>query len=653
MSSQHLKKEACVLRVRLSLDHIPDKNEAGNKLFLQKLKHEIENYIEENRGLGINDLSWKLQDALSRTYEKMHDFQRALQHVQNAIGIIEAIAKQLTPNAAHGFLNHPERKLVRVRYENLMRIQSNDGGVPVAEFEQEHLRILYRVSSTINTIRDARQIFTVISDCIIRAFNMDKVMVQLQRPDGIFNWASDGDESCAMPEFEKEIRDKVSESGYPFLTGNAASDQRLSGGAVKITTGAIFCTNLIVCGRKLGVLYACSKTPIGDLKEETINLFAAIGSIFAATIDNAIARERLLHENQILEQYFAKSRSLYPEIIGKSRAVIKLQERISLAAASPLDILICGESGTGKELVAQAIYRTGKRTNHKFTAMDCGSLSETLVESELFGYRKGSFTGATENRLGLFEIANGGILFFDEIANLSLKLQGKLLRVLQEREVRRIGDSNTHRVDVQIIAATNRDLREEVASRKFRKDLFFRLNIMEIQVPPLRERDDDTSLLLEYFLKQVCEGGIRKKFTQEAWNLLNEYKYPGNIRELKNIVYGAYYSTPSSEMDVVHLPSPLSAHKKFVLEASDLMKNAYRKVRDGVATFNDAIKTPFLKREIGADQVREIMHMALVETDGNYKKAFRRLHIPESQYAILIQFLKRNSCFLDFRQYRK
>jgi transcriptional regulator with PAS, ATPase and Fis domain len=333
-----------------------------------------------------------------------------------------------------------------------------------------------------------------------------------------------------------------------------------------------------------------------------------------------------------------------------------LRDRIGLAAASPLDILIVGESGTGKELVARAIHRTGRRKSGKFIPVDCGSLSDTLAEAELFGYRKGAFTGAVENRQGLLEAAQGGIIFLDEISNLPFHLQAKLLRVLQEREVRRIGETMPRKIDIQVLAATNKDPLEEIKKGKFRRDLYYRLRIMEIRVPPLRDRSGDIPLLLEWFLEQIAqsEGGRSKKFSRETVEILNTYHYPGNIRELKNIIAEAYYSAKGDRIDVNVLPLELrridttdsSVH-------SDVAARLYSQIAEGLGDFERLVRKPFMKHQFGASVVREIIERALRESKGNYRDAFSLLKIPGRRYAMTMQFLKRHNCYVDFRSFRR
>jgi two-component system response regulator PilR (NtrC family) len=210
---------------------------------------------------------------------------------------------------------------------------------------------------------------------------------------------------------------------------------------------------------------------------------------------------------------------------------------IQKVAESLSSVLIMGESGTGKELAARAIHSSSARRTKPFVAVNCGAIPDTLIESELFGHKKGAFTGAVADRPGLFEQADGGTLFLDEIGELPLLLQTKLLRVLQEREFRRVGDSVVRKTDVRVLTASNRDLQEQVSSGSFREDLFYRINVVQIVMPPLRERIEDIPLLVEYFFRKYCDQGhAGETITPAALKLLMNYTFPGNIRELENLV---------------------------------------------------------------------------------------------------------------------
>ena len=202
---------------------------------------------------------------------------------------------------------------------------------------------------------------------------------------------------------------------------------------------------------------------------------------------------------------------------------------------SDVPVLIQGESGTGKELIARALHFNSKRKDHPFVSENCSAIPETLLESEFFGYEKGAFTGADQDKPGLFEIANGGTLFLDEISEMNLDMQAKLLRVLQEGEIRRVGGKKTIRVDVRLISACNRDLAEEVRKKRFRSDLFYRINVITIELPPLRERKEDIPLLVEHFLQRGAKKiGRKKRISPRALEYLMEYDWPGNVRELEN-----------------------------------------------------------------------------------------------------------------------
>lgn len=258
------------------------------------------------------------------------------------------------------------------------------------------------------------------------------------------------------------------------------------------------------------------------------------------------------------------------KIIGKSPAIQELLRMIQKVAASKTNILVIGESGTGKELVARMIHDSSPMKSHPFVPVNCGAIPETLIESEMFGHKKGSFTGAVSEKMGLFEAANGGTLFLDEVGELPLPMQVKLLRALQERVIRKVGGTDDVRVDVRIIAATNRDLEAAVSKGTFREDLFYRLNVILIKTPPLRERKEDIKILANEFLKNLNEKYQKKvaNFSPQALQALENYDWPGNVRELENIAERAITLENS---DIIHLESlptalqhiPLSAQKSF------------------------------------------------------------------------------------------
>jgi DNA-binding NtrC family response regulator len=252
-------------------------------------------------------------------------------------------------------------------------------------------------------------------------------------------------------------------------------------------------------------------------------------------------------------------------LVGHSHKMIELYKEIALVAASRSTVLITGESGTGKELVARALHRNSPRASGAFVAVNCGAITETLLESELFGHVRGSFTGATADKRGLFEEANEGTIFLDEIGETSLSLQVKLLRVLQEGEMRRVGSARSIRVDVRVLAATNRDLEHEVKEGRFREDLYYRLSVVTLRVPPLRERAEDLSLLAAHALRQAREAGAQAAtISEEALATLSHYDWPGNVRELENTIAHAALYARGKVITPDDLPAKIRNHARSV-----------------------------------------------------------------------------------------
>jgi DNA-binding NtrC family response regulator len=273
---------------------------------------------------------------------------------------------------------------------------------------------------------------------------------------------------------------------------------------------------------------------------------------------NAIKLRDILRENESLRAAVSQSLS-GRQLVGNSAAARKLMEEIRRVAPYKTGVLIAGESGTGKELVARTVHELSPRREHPWVAINCTAIPRDLMESELFGYVKGAFTGATQNRLGRLEQAQGGTLFLDEIGDLDLGLQAKLLRVVQEREYSPVGSDQVRTVDVRFIAATNRDLKELVREGKFREDLYYRLDVYNIVVPPLRERLEDVPLLAQTFLQQLAAetGKDAKGFTPAALEALNRYSWPGNVRELRNTVERSLLTARGEWIDTADLPNAI------------------------------------------------------------------------------------------------
>ena len=333
-------------------------------------------------------------------------------------------------------------------------------------------------------------------------------------------------------------------------------------------------------------------------------------------------KEQLHRENLALRDGVHRT-SMFEEIVGTSKPLKAVLSRIAKVAPTDSTVFITGETGTGKELIARAVYNRSQRSGRPFVSVNCAALSASLISSELFGHEKGAFTGATQKRLGRFELADGGTIFLDEIGALLPDIQAALLRVLQEREFERVGGGQPIRVDVRVIAATNQDLKTAVADGTFRQDLFYRLNVFPIEVPPLRDRKDDILMLVQYFMQRYAANVAKNicVIDKKTLNLLQSYDWPGNIRELQNVI----------ERSVI-----LSSGEVLSIDESWLSKEIWEP--------RPRIEASAVLK-VGPRSAREIIEAALAETRGRVSGpsgAAARLRIPASTLATRIKALKIN-----------
>ncbi len=322
----------------------------------------------------------------------------------------------------------------------------------------------------------------------------------------------------------------------------------------------------------------------GGANEYVVKPFDA--EVLQTTVSRALERRELMQEVLYLRSEMAENQS-FVDIVGRDEKMFQIFELIAQVADSDATILVTGESGTGKELIARAIHQQSQRAQKRFIAVSCAAIPEHLIESELFGHEKGAFTGAIQRRIGKFELAHGGTLFLDEIGSMRLDMQTKLLRVLQEREIERVGGERTIKVDVRIVAATNADLRELVKTKAFREDLYYRLNVIPIHMPPLRARRGDIPMLARYFLEKYNRQFNRRvrDLSPAAMEALQTYDWPGNVRELENIVEHLVVISKHEVLQLRELPLDLrSAHVPLVeeinREGSDLREAVQRFERE-------------------------------------------------------------------------
>jgi transcriptional regulator with GAF, ATPase, and Fis domain len=348
------------------------------------------------------------------------------------------------------------------------------------------------------------------------------------------------------------------------------------------------------------------------------------------------------------------------ELIGTSAAINELQEEINRVAQSTAKVLITGESGVGKELVAQAIHVRGPRARRPFIAVNCAGLPETLLESELFGHVKGSFTGAYRDKPGKLELADQGTIFLDEVGEMTLRMQGVLLRVLETGEIQKVGaDRACARVDLRVIAATNRDLRAKVAEGVFREDLFYRLNVIQLAVPPLRERKEDIQLLIAHFMRRFTSNNSQfvRSISPEAVDLLTRYPWPGNVRELENVIERLVVTGRREVAGPEDLPSeirsglngtPRPRHER----RRTIVDNLFQRLTNERESFWTTVYPLYMQREITRDHVRELVGRGLQESRGSYKILARMFNMDSGDYKRFLNFLRKHGCQVPFRDYR-
>ena len=353
------------------------------------------------------------------------------------------------------------------------------------------------------------------------------------------------------------------------------------------------------------------------------------------------------------------TRNGYAQLVGRSPVMLALQAEITRVAQSDAKILITGESGVGKELVAMSIHAQSARKELPFVTVNCAGLPETLLESELFGHVKGSFTGAYRDKPGMLEKADEGSIFLDEIGEMSLRMQGMLLRFLETGELQKIGaDRVGRRVDVRVIAATNRSLPEMVAQGLFREDLYYRINVINIHVPPLRERREDIPMLVDHFFENMGRGnGSRPVITPDAYVALSEYPWPGNVRELANVIERMLVSGTGAEIGPDDVPIEIRTQRSISLRpkrerrrtvADELLK----RMLVNKESFWTAVYPLYMQREITRGNLRELVSKGLEEAKGNYKIVTRLFNMESGDYKRFLNFLRKHDCQLPFRDYR-
>jgi len=343
-----------------------------------------------------------------------------------------------------------------------------------------------------------------------------------------------------------------------------------------------------------------------------------------------------------------------PLIISASPQMAEILELISRVAAGDAKVLITGESGVGKDLLAREIHQRSVRAAKPFIAVNCAGLTETLLESELFGHVKGSFTGAYRDKPGKLQLAHRGTLFLDEVGEMSLRMQALLLRFLENGEIQAVGaDHIRTTVDVRVVAATNRNLGEMVSSGQFREDLLYRLRVIHIHVPPLRERREDIRVLVKHLAGRAARPVT---FSEAATRTLERHRWPGNVRELQNVVEQAMWMSHGETVEIDHLPPSVQTQADAVLPVKERRRQVaddlYQALVSGGYAFWEHIHPLFLGRDITRHDMRELVRKGLTTTRGNYRSLLRLFGMPAGDYKRFLNFLAAHECNVDFREFR-
>lgn len=490
-------------------------------------------------------------------------------------------------------------------------------GPPAGGRTMKNLEVLLKIGSSIASARGLESLQRRLLQLIVEVIPAERGAVLLagRTPDefaSVYQWSASEGEPMQV---SRSLVDRVMREGVALVSNNVLHDAAIdvTASLVRARTRSLLAVPLTVGGRTLGVLYLDSEGSGVRFQENHLQLLTGIAGIAGAALENALLLDGLERENLRLQAEI----NIEHDMVGRSARMRSVFEFVAKVAPSGSTVLIRGESGTGKELVARAIHRNSPRASKPFVAINCAALTESLLESELFGHEKGSFTGAVTQKRGKLEEASGGTVFLDELGELAPALQAKLLRVLQEREFERVGGTRPIKTDIRLIAATNRDLEEAVRTGGFRRDLYYRLNVVSIVLPPLRERREDIVPLAAHLIRKHARNSTRRVMglSEEARAYLTNYEWPGNVRELENAMERAVVLGSTELVMPEDLPES-------VLE-TDVPAEA---VAGG---FHDMVR----------EAKRQIVIKIIEQANGNYSEAAKRLRLHPSNLHRLIRTL--------------
>ena len=501
------------------------------------------------------------------------------------------------------------RSTIRLRREDALYLRHDGLLASDAHLSRSarDLSALLKISMAVNSIRDLDTLQRQLLELILEAVPAERAAILLAEegaPDFVsaFGWNRSSDSSATI-HVSRTVARQVLQGGEAILSNDVGGGEKLgaSDSLVAAHVRSLLCVPLAMFGRVTGVIYCDTSSAASPFDENHLQLLVAVAGVASVAVENIRHVELLAGENRRLKEEL----SIESNMIGESASMRKIYQRISRVAPSDSTVLIRGESGTGKELAARAIHANSGRRENAFVAINCATLTENLLESELFGHEKGAFTGAVSQKKGKIEVAERGTLFLDEVGELPPTVQAKLLRVLQEREFERLGSTRPIKADVRVIAATNKDLEDAIRQGTFRKDLYFRLNVVSLAMPPLSARREDIPLLANYFVSKYGRKCKRKVIgiSPEARACLVEYAWPGNVRELENAIEHAVVLGAADFIGLEDLPEA-------VIESRQLNQLPSLKFYQAVA-----------------ETKKQIILEAIRQAGGNYTEAAKSLGI--------------------------
>jgi transcriptional regulator with GAF, ATPase, and Fis domain/Tfp pilus assembly protein PilF len=547
--------------------------------------------------VGARDVEWQADADAAELLLRRGAPLAAKRRLQRAVELLEQVAATLPREQRKSFWQDPRRCHARRSLEQI----STDGEDASLSRDRdrsttEMLFRLLEINKRINSDHDLPTLFTRIMDSAVELTDAERGFLLLVNEAGELKMTTARDFDQGTPDdahlqFSRSIAESVLIDGEPVITVNAMDDNRFNEylSVHKLRLQSVLCIPIRARGRVIGVLYMENRLRRGGFSEPDQRILLAFADQVAIALETSRLMAELTRRTRELETAKAEIESLYDErgkllsqrtaqlaaarrdlrqamdqikgrvgfhgIVGQSGPMLKVFAVLDRVREADVPVVIAGESGTGKEMVARAIHGSGPRSKKPFVAINCGAIPETLLESELFGHMRGSFTGADRDKKGLLQAAQGGTVFLDEIGDMPLKMQLDLLRVLQEKKVRPLGCERDLEIDVRVLAASNRPLRELIQRGSFREDLYYRLSVVEIVLPPLRDRADDVPLLVDHFLGQISVRFKAEKrgVTREAMRTLMSYPWPGNVRQLEHALMNAWVMCDGDTIDVVDL----------------------------------------------------------------------------------------------------